>query len=128
MSKIQNWLPDATFTAPNGQDVNGVLTTVPDVTGLPFDQAKQQLESAGYVVNDGGYVDSSYATDTVAYTSPGAGGQIGSGTTITVYRSDGTPAPTRTGGGGNGGPGGGGNGGPGNGGGNGHGNGHGQGP
>jgi membrane peptidoglycan carboxypeptidase len=122
MSKIQNWLPDATFTAPNGQDVNGVLTTVPDVTGLPFDQAKQQLESAGYVVNDGGYVDSSYATDTVAYTSPGAGGQIGSGTTITVYRSDGTPAPTHTGGG-NGGPG---NGGPGKGGGNGHGNGHGH--
>jgi membrane peptidoglycan carboxypeptidase len=93
MSKIQNWLPDATFTPPNGQDVNGVLTTVPDVAGLPFDQAKQQLEAAGFVVNDGGYVDSSYATDTVAYTSPGAGGQIASGTTITLYRSDGTPAP-----------------------------------
>ncbi len=91
MSQIQNWLPDATFTAPNGQDVNGVLTTVPDVTGLPFDQAKQQLESAGYVVNDGGYVDSSYATDTVAYTSPGGGTQTPSGTAITIYRSDGTP-------------------------------------
>jgi beta-lactam-binding protein with PASTA domain len=77
-----------------------VLTTVPDVAGLPFDQAKQQLESAGFVVNDGGYVASGYATDTVAYTSPGGGGQIASGTTITVYRSNGTPAPVHTGGGG----------------------------
>jgi membrane peptidoglycan carboxypeptidase len=101
MSKVQNWLPDATFTSPNGQDVSGVLTTVPDVAGLPFDQAKQQLESAGFVVNDGGYVSSGYAADTVAYTSPGGGGQIASGTTITVYRSDGTPAPVHTGGGGN---------------------------
>ena len=43
MSQIQQWLPDATFTPPNGQDVNGVLTTVPDVAGVPYDQAAQQL-------------------------------------------------------------------------------------
>ena len=46
MSQIQNWLPDATFTPPNGQDVNGVLTTVPDVAGVPYDQAAQQLQAA----------------------------------------------------------------------------------
>jgi membrane peptidoglycan carboxypeptidase len=100
MSKIQNWLPDATFTPPSGQDVNGVLTTLPDVTGQPFDQARQQLQAAGFVVVDGGYRSSGYPTDTVAYTSPGGGAQVASGSTVTVYRSNGTPAPT--GGGGNG--------------------------
>ena len=88
MSEIQNWLPDATFTPPNGQDVNGVLTTVPDVAGLPYDQAAQQLTQAGFQVADGGYRNSGYAADTVAYTNPGAGSQIASGTVITIYRSE----------------------------------------
>jgi len=91
MSRIQRWLPDATFTPPNGQDVNGVLTSVPDVSGVPYDQAAQQLTSAGFQVVDGGYRNSGYSADTVAYTSPGAGSQIASGTTITIYRSNGTP-------------------------------------
>ena len=42
-------------------------------------------------VVDGGYRNSGYSADTVAYTSPGAGSQIASGTTITIYRSNGTP-------------------------------------
>ena len=83
--------PDATFTPPNGQDVNGVLTTVPDVAGVPYDQAASQIRQAGFQVADGGYRDSGYSTDTVAYTSPGAGSQVASGSTITIYRSNGTP-------------------------------------
>jgi beta-lactam-binding protein with PASTA domain len=117
MKVIQQWLPDATFTAPNGQDINGVLTTVPDVAGLPYDQASQQLTQAGFQVADGGYRNSGYAADTVAYTNPAGGGQVASGTTITIYRSNGTPyvAPKPSGGGGNN------NNGPGHGNGNGHG-------
>jgi membrane peptidoglycan carboxypeptidase len=91
MSQIQQWLPDATFTPPNGQDINGVLTTVPDVAGVPYDQAAQEIRDAGFEVADGGYRSSGYTADTVAYTSPGAGSQIASGTVITIYRSDGTP-------------------------------------
>ncbi len=91
MSQIQQWLPDATFTPPNGQDINGVLTTVPDVAGMPYDQAAQQLKDAGFQVADGGYRSSGYAADTVAYTSPGGGTQIASGTVVTIYRSNGTP-------------------------------------
>ena len=91
MKVIQQWLPDATFTPPNGEDVNGVLTTVPDVGGLPYDQASQQIQSAGFTVTDGGYRDSGYPKDTVAYTSPGGGSQAASGTAVTLYRSDGTP-------------------------------------
>jgi membrane peptidoglycan carboxypeptidase len=93
MSRIQNWLPDATFTPPNGQDINGVLTTVPDVSGMPFDQASRQLKQAGFQVADGGYRNSGYAVDTVAYTNPGGGSQVASGTVVTIYRSNGTPAP-----------------------------------
>jgi beta-lactam-binding protein with PASTA domain len=107
MKVIQRWLPNTDFVTPNGQDINGVLTTVPDVAGLPYSQAAQQLKQAGYSVADGGYRDSSYAKDTVAYTSPAAGTQAPSGSTITIYRSDGTPyvPPKRHHNGGNGGPG-----------------------
>jgi membrane peptidoglycan carboxypeptidase len=105
MSRIQNWLPDATFTPPNGQDINGVLTTVPDLSGMPFDQAARQLKQAGFQVADGGYRNSGYAVDTVAYTNPGGGSQVASGTVVTIYRSNGTPAPPPTHHHGNGGPG-----------------------
>jgi membrane carboxypeptidase/penicillin-binding protein len=91
MSKIQNWLPDATFTPPNGQDINGIQTTVPDVAGIPYDQAARQLKQAGFLVTDGGYRHSGYPVDTVAYTNPAGGAQTASGTAITIYRSNGTP-------------------------------------
>jgi membrane peptidoglycan carboxypeptidase len=91
MKVIQQWLPDATFTPPNGNEVNGVLTTVPDVGGLGYQQAAQQLRAAGFSVADGGYRDSAYPQDTVAYTDPQGGSQVASGTTVTIYRSDGTP-------------------------------------
>jgi hypothetical protein len=81
----------------------------------------------GFTVVDGGYRDSGYPKDTVAYTSPQAGTQAPRGTTVTLYRSDGTPyvPPKKHHSGGNNGPGGG-HGGPGNG--HGHGHGHGNGP
>jgi membrane peptidoglycan carboxypeptidase len=118
MSVIQNYLPDATFTPPNGNDVNGVLTTVPDVGGLGYAGAAKQLKLAGFTVADGGYQDSGYPKDTVAFTDPGGGAQVASGTTVTIYRSDGTPyvPPKHHSGGNNGG-----DNGPG------HGNGHGHG-
>jgi membrane peptidoglycan carboxypeptidase len=92
MKVIQKWLPDETFTPPNGADVAGVLTSVPDLAGVPYDQAAQQLTQAGFQVTDGGYRDSGYSKDTVAYTNPGAGAQVASGSVITIYRSDGTPS------------------------------------
>jgi membrane peptidoglycan carboxypeptidase len=120
MKVIQQWLPDATFTPPNGSDVNGVLTTVPDVSGEPYSQAAKQLTQAGFTVTDGGYRNSGYPRDDVAYTFPSGGAQVASGASVTIYRSDGTPyvapRPHFNGGGNNG---------PGNGHGHGHGNGHG---
>src|SRR3569623_2560927 len=108
MKAIQQWLPNATFTSPDGSQVNGVQLTVPAVGGQPFDAAKHQLEQMGFTVVDGGYRDSGYPKDTVAYTTPGAGTQPSSGSPVTQYRSDGTPyVPPRRhhSGGNNGGPG-----------------------
>ena len=36
-------------------------------------------------------VDSSYSEGTVAYLSPGSGGKVPTGSTVTIYVSDGTP-------------------------------------
>jgi hypothetical protein len=121
MHVIQQWLPNTDFVPPNANEINGVLTSVPDVSGMPYDQASQQLQQAGFTVADGGYRDSGNPADTVAYTDPAAGAQIPSGSAITIYRSDGTPAPppkhhhggnNGPGGGDHGPPGGGGNGPP----------------
>ena len=63
----------------------------------------------------GGYRDSPNPLDTVAYTSPAAGSQAGSGDTITIYQSTGhvyVPPQHHGGGGGGGGKPGGGRGGP----------------
>jgi beta-lactam-binding protein with PASTA domain len=68
-----------------------VQATVPDVSGQPYDQAAQQLRTAGFTVVDGGYRNSGYPRDTVAYSYPSGGAQVASGTAVTLYRSDGTP-------------------------------------
>jgi membrane peptidoglycan carboxypeptidase len=121
MKAISQWLPDEDFVKPTAEDVAGVLTSVPDVGGMSITQAQQVLEDAGFTTTLGGYRDSGYALDTVAYTTPGAGSQYGSGDTVTIYQSTGHPyQPPSNGGGGHGGGGhggGGGGGGHGNGGG-----------
>ncbi len=123
MKVIQQWLPDDDFNPPSGQDVAGVLTEIPATGGMSVDQATSLLESLGFVVQLGGYRDTGYAEDTVAYTLPGAGSDVASGTTVTIYQSTGhaPPKPPRGGHGGGGGGGGGGGSGGGHGG---HGGGH----
>jgi len=120
MKVIQQWLPDENFVKPTAEDVAGVLTTVPDTGGMSVDQAQQVLEDAGFTTVLGGYRDSPNPLDTVAYTSPAAGSQAGSGDTITIYQSTGhvyVPPQHHNGGGGGTGGGGGGTGGGGGGGG-----------
>jgi hypothetical protein len=136
MHVIQRWLPDDDFTPPSGLDIAGVLTEIPDTGGMGVDQATSLLESLGFVVELGGYRPSGYAEDTVAYTLPGRGSDVASGTTVTIYQSTGVPPPKPPkpgdgdGGDGDGGGGGDGDGdgggGPGNGGGNGGGHGNGK--
>lgn len=91
MKVIQQWLPDTDFIAPEATEIAGVLTTVPDVSGMTVESATATLQAAGFVVVNGGYRDSSITAGLVAYSSPGAYAQFASGDTVTIYQSDGTP-------------------------------------
>lgn len=122
MKPIAAWLPDEDFVAPDSEIVNGVMVSVPDTAGMSPDQARSVLEDAGFFPADGGQVNSNAPAGTVAYTSPAGGSTTTSGSSITIYVSNGVPPapPPRHGGGGGGG------GGHGNGNGNGHGGGRGR--
>ncbi len=141
MKRAQRWLPDRDFRSPNPRKIKGKLVRVPDVAGDTPQTARRKLRQRGLQGRVGPMVDSGRPRGVVSYTSPGTGQQIGSGRTVTLYISDGTPyvppapppapapapaPPTDSGSsggggggnGGNGGNGGGGNGGGGGGGGN----------
>jgi membrane peptidoglycan carboxypeptidase len=121
MQVADDRLPAKEFTPPDPTEIEGRPVTVPTLNGTSPSSAAAQLRTTGLAPVIGPYVDSGYAEGTVAYTSPSGGSTIGSGSPVTIYVSDGTPArpPNNNGGGGNGGGGngGGGNGGGGNGGG-----------
>jgi membrane peptidoglycan carboxypeptidase len=91
MKAIEAGLPDEDFTPPLGDEVSGVLQTVPELGGMTVEAARAQLEGLGFGVTVSGYVDSEYPADTVAYTFPGAGEQFASGDTVAIYQSDGSP-------------------------------------
>ncbi len=107
MHVIQKWLPDAKFHAPNPTTIQGQQVTVPSVYGYSTSKAASVLRKAGFNPVIGPMVNSSNARGTVAYLSPGSGTQAGTGSTVTIYVSDGTPyvppTPKNTGGGGGGG-------------------------
>jgi membrane peptidoglycan carboxypeptidase len=100
MGAISSKLDYVDFQAPAGDEIAGVLTTVPDVTGQSVEAATQQVEAAGFTVADGGQVNSEVAAGSVAYTSPTAGTQLSSGDTVTLYTSTGyVPPPANNNGG-----------------------------
>jgi membrane peptidoglycan carboxypeptidase len=94
MAAISDKLDFEDFRAPAGDEIAGVLTAVPDVTGMTLEDAQATLETAGFETTLAGYADSEIAKDSVAYTSPAAGSELGSGDTIGIYQSTGVvPAP-----------------------------------
>jgi membrane peptidoglycan carboxypeptidase len=104
MAAISAKLPYEDFQAPPGDEIAGVLSTVPDVAGQSVEAATATLQGAGFAVADGGQVNSEVAAGTVAYTSPSGGTALSSGDTVTLYTSTGTvPPPENSGGGGGGG-------------------------
>jgi membrane peptidoglycan carboxypeptidase len=104
MAAISAKLPSEDFQAPLGDEIAGVLSTVPDVTGQSVEAATATLQGAGFTVADGGQVNSEIPAGTVAYTSPAGGTALSSGDIVTLYTSTGTvPPPENTGGGGGGG-------------------------
>jgi membrane peptidoglycan carboxypeptidase len=104
-------LPYEDFQAPPGDEIAGVLSTVPDVAGQSVEAATAALQAAGFTVADGGQVNSETGAGLVASTSPEGGAQLSSGDTVTLYTSTGyVPPPPSADNSGNGGGNGGGNG------------------
>ena len=92
MDAIAQWLPDTPFEKPSGEDIKGLLTEIPSVFGMSPEEARKVLEDAGFTVAvAAGQVDGEAPAGTVQYTSPGRGETTGSGDTVTLYISDGTP-------------------------------------
>jgi membrane peptidoglycan carboxypeptidase len=101
MSAISPKLPYEDFQAPPGDEIAGVLTSVPEVSGMTVEQATQTLQGAGFAVAEGGQVNSEVGAGLVAYTSPGGGESLSSGDPVTIYTSTGyVPPPPSTGNGG----------------------------
>ncbi|GAA1942899.1 transglycosylase domain-containing protein [Nocardioides hwasunensis] len=93
MATISAKLPDENFQAPAGDEIAGVLSSVPDVTGISVEEATAQLQAAGFTVADGGPVNSRTDEGLVAKTSPDAGTRLSSGDTVTLYTSTGYMPP-----------------------------------
>ncbi|WP_394550996.1 transglycosylase domain-containing protein [Agromyces sp. MMS24-JH15] len=75
------------FPAPPEAAFKQVLVDVPQVAGLSLEAAKQAIEAAGFVFEDGGQQDSNLPAGTVSATDPS--GQAGRGSTIRVFTSNG---------------------------------------
>jgi beta-lactam-binding protein with PASTA domain len=74
--------------------VQGITKPVPDVSGLALADAAHLLEKAGFKVGVSTQrVDSEFPKDTVARTSPAAGGGAPPGGTVVIYLSTGHAPP-----------------------------------
>ncbi len=93
MKVIQKWLPDTDFSTPDPTAIQGRMVAVPSVYGYSPSQAAAILRRAGLNPVVGPQVNSGAGYGTVAFTSPGSGSQIGTGSTVTMYISNGTPEP-----------------------------------
>ena len=91
MKVIQQWLADENFTSPDPRTIKGKTVKVPSVYGYSPEEAAKILREAGFSPVIGPMVDSANAYGTVAYLDPASGSEIGSGSTVTIYISDGTP-------------------------------------
>ncbi|MEV5752553.1 transglycosylase domain-containing protein [Actinoallomurus sp. NPDC052308] len=66
---------------------------IPNVQGMPVQQAKKQIENAGFSVQiSPRAVDSSQPANTVVYTSPSGGSQVDQDTTVMLFVSNGSGA------------------------------------
>ncbi|WP_310527959.1 transglycosylase domain-containing protein [Nocardioides sp.] len=106
MDAISDKLDYEDFRAPAGDEIAGVLTSVPDVSGMSVKDARATLEAASFATTLAGYSNSAIVKDAVVYTSPSAGTLLGSGDTVGIYQSTGyvpaPPPPKKSGGKGNG--------------------------
>jgi membrane peptidoglycan carboxypeptidase len=101
MSAALDGVPVVDLSAADSTVAAGDRVPVPDVTGQPYEAAKQALADAGFGVRGAGFVSAGpVPSGIVPYTSPRPGRLVTVGTTITVYVSNGRtpppPSPTPT--------------------------------
>lgn len=82
------YYPGSAFPAPDPNLNRQVLVNLPNVVGMPQDQATQTLQDAGFDVQVGPAVAGTQPAGTIAQQNPGPG-QIAGGTTVTISPSDG---------------------------------------
>jgi membrane peptidoglycan carboxypeptidase len=82
--------PAGPFTDPSPSALRGNSKAVPDVTGKSAADAKAALAAAGFTYVDGGAQPGAQAAGTVTSTSPSADSLLSSGSSVTVYTSDGS--------------------------------------
>lgn len=80
------------FPSPNEKTIYGEKRSVPSVYGRSLASATEILEDAGFAVQTGRNIYSSYARGTVAGMTPGPGTQLTAGSVIVLNLSAG-PAP-----------------------------------
>ncbi len=81
------------FPAPSESAVKTTMIQVPDVRGKTYDEAAQLLAAAGFDVSDGGEQDSSVQSGLVSGTNPEGGAETPAGSSISIYRSNGSMSP-----------------------------------
>ena len=91
MKAVERFLPDVGFTKPDRQTIAGIMVPVPSLYGQSTSQAAAALRQAGFNPVVGPTVDSGNTAGTVAYLSPSSGSTAPTGSTVTIYVSDGTP-------------------------------------
>ena len=80
--------PVEQFAAPGAPVVSSIIgQSVPDVTGLSYDEAFAVLRAAGLTPTAGRHESSSLPAELVTRTYPSAGASAPAGTTVYVYRS-----------------------------------------
>ncbi|WP_144713907.1 transglycosylase domain-containing protein [Curtobacterium pusillum] len=82
--------PAGPFTDPSSAALRGNSKAVPDVTGKSAADAKAALAAAGFTYVDGGAQPGAAKAGTVSSTSPAANSLLSSGSSVTVYTSDGS--------------------------------------
>ncbi|HET7305196.1 MAG TPA: penicillin-binding protein [Segeticoccus sp.] len=97
MSEASQGMPVQQFEEPSTKIKYGEDIPVPSLAGMTVAEAKKKLSSRGLTPEVADQVYSEYPQGTVAWTSPGAGAQVKSGDTVTLYPSSGyVPAPEPT--------------------------------
>ena len=90
MSAALQGAPVIAFENPDKDATNGKKVEVPDVRGLPLDEAESTLVSAGFAVRNGGRVSAApVPAGAAASTSPSAGSDLTVGATVTLFTSTG---------------------------------------